>query len=126
MTAKPIAPIAAVIAGADAFMRTGAISAFQCGPSPKTERVARNRGKGAAIQWRCQPVGYDEKSVSSGRSPKFLQTGGSVGMQTLSVIAGFLAAALWFWSACVRLPTTINSGWGGAGGTALVMTGSGV
>jgi hypothetical protein len=31
MTAKPIAPIAAIIARAEAFMHTGAISAFQCG-----------------------------------------------------------------------------------------------
>jgi hypothetical protein len=61
MTAKRIAPIAAIIARAETFMRSGAISAFQCGPSPKTERVARNRGKGAAIQWLCEHVGYNEK-----------------------------------------------------------------
>jgi hypothetical protein len=42
-------------------------------------------------------------------------------MQHLSMIAGFIAAALWFWSACVRLPTTITSGWGGAGGTAQLL-----
>jgi len=44
-----------------------------------------------------------------------------MGMQYLSIITGFIASALWFWSACVRLPTTINSGYGGAGGTAQLL-----
>jgi hypothetical protein len=38
--------------------------------------------------------------------------------QWLSIVTGFLAAGFWFWSARVRLPTTIISGWGGSGGTA--------
>jgi hypothetical protein len=38
--------------------------------------------------------------------------------QWLSIGTGFLAAGFWFWSARVRLPTTITSGWGGSGGTA--------
>lgn len=35
-----------------------------------------------------------------------------------SVTFAVLAAFFWFWSAVVRLPKTINSGYGGIGGTA--------
>jgi hypothetical protein len=38
--------------------------------------------------------------------------------QWLSIGTGFLAAGFWFWSARVRLPTTITSGWGDVGGMA--------
>jgi hypothetical protein len=38
--------------------------------------------------------------------------------QWLSITIGLLAAGFWFWSAFVRLPTTITSGWGDVGGMA--------
>ena len=31
----------------------------------------------------------------------------------LSIVAGFLSAALWFFAACIRVPTTLISGYGG-------------
>ena len=42
-------------------------------------------------------------------------------MQYLSTTTGFIAAALWFWSTGVRLPTTITTGFGGVGGTAQLL-----
>jgi hypothetical protein len=31
----------------------------------------------------------------------------------LSIVAGFLSAALWFSAACIKVPTTLSSGYGG-------------
>ncbi len=35
-----------------------------------------------------------------------------------SIAAALLAAGFWLWSASIRLPKEITSGWGGAGGSA--------
>jgi len=42
----------------------------------------------------------------------------TVVFQWLSIATGLVAAGFWFWSACVRLPTAITSGWGSVGGIA--------
>lgn len=39
-------------------------------------------------------------------------------LNVAAILFAFLAAGLWFASACVNLPKQINMGWGGVGGTA--------
>jgi len=36
--------------------------------------------------------------------------------QWLSIGTGLLATIFWVWSACVRFPTSLTSGWGPVGG----------
>jgi hypothetical protein len=35
----------------------------------------------------------------------------------ISIISALLAAAFWFWSAAIKLPKEITSGYGGSGGS---------
>lgn len=61
MTAVTDQDLAAIVARAEEFMRSGHIKATQCGPAPKRPGTGRNRGKGTAFEWLCRHVNHEGK-----------------------------------------------------------------